>query len=221
MSRALPLRAAALLLIAPLALGLGACREPSPTPEPTAEPTAVSTPTIVARVEPTATPTVDPAEQPRYPGERDEVPGVPLPIGARIVDLAPATADADLRVQLALDDYDESVVYDWYREHMPDYGWGDVEDRDGSLIFLHDEQLSQRFADDGLNRTATVLFIAIDEEADWTMVVEAPEGDEPPAETEAEEGDADTAADEEEGDAATADEEEGDADEGSEEGDEG
>ena len=119
MSRSLPLRALALLLAAPLALGLSACREPEPTPEPTAEPTAVASPTIVARVEPTPTPTVDPAEQPLYPGERDEVPGVPFPIGARIVELVPATADADLRMQLALDDFDQEVVYDWYREQMP------------------------------------------------------------------------------------------------------
>ena len=219
MSRALPPRAAALALLATLALGLGACREPSPTPEPTAEPTALSTPTIVARIEPTPTPTVDPAEQPLHPGLRDEVPGVPIPIGARVVDLAPATADSDLRVQLALDGYEEEVVYDWYREHMPAYGWGDVEDRDGSLIFLHDEQLSQRFADDGLRRTATILFIAIDEEANWTMVVEAPEGGEPPAAQE--EGDADT--EEEEGDAVETDEgaDGSEGEDAAEEGDEG
>ena len=214
MFRSLPLRAALLLLAAPLALILGACREPSPTPEPTAEPTSVASPTIVARVEPTPTPTVDPAEQPLYPGERDEVPGVPIPLGARIVDLAPATADADLRVQLALDDFDEEVVYDWYSEHMPEFGWGDVEDRDGSLIFLHDDELSQRFADDGLKRTATVLFVAIDEEADWTLVVETPEGAEPPAEPEAEDEDeAGGEADEDSGDAAE-EASEGEGDEG-------
>jgi hypothetical protein len=157
---------------------MSACREATPTPEPTAapSPTTEASPTVVARIEPTATPTIDPAEQPLYPGERAEVPGVPIPLGARIVDIAPATADADLRVQLALDDYDAELIYDWYIEHMPDFGWGDVEDRDGSLIFLHDKDLSQRFIDDGLNRTATVLFIAIEEDADWTLIVEAPEG---------------------------------------------
>jgi hypothetical protein len=197
---------------------MSACREATPTPEPTAvpSPTTAASPTIVARIEPTATPTIDPAEQPLYPGERDEVPGVPIPLGARIVDIAPATADADLRVQLALADYDADLIYDWYMENMPDFGWGDVEDRDGSLIFLHDKDLSQRFIDDGLNRTATVLFIAIEEDADWTLIVEAPEG----ATLSDADADAESEGDEAEGDEESAEEEQDESEDAESEGDE-
>ncbi len=165
-----------------LGLGLSACRNADEAAEtPTAEPTAltalaVASPTIIARSEPTATPTIDPADQPLYPVESAEIAGVPVPLAATVVEHVAGTADTDARLELAMPDYDEQTIYDWYSEQMPLFGWSDVEDRDGSLVFLHDEQLSDRFADEGLKRTATVLFFTLNDEASWTMIVEEPLG---------------------------------------------
>ena len=56
----------------------------------------------------------------------------------------------------------------------PELGWGEPEDRDGSLIFLHETQLSQRFAEEGQKRTATVIF-ELTEGIDFSILAEAPD----------------------------------------------
>ena len=82
------------------------------------------------------------------------------------------------------------------------------------MIFLHDEQLSQRFADDGLNRTATVALRRHRRGGRLDLVVETAEGDEPPAE--ADEEAASEEAEEAEGEEGDGASEEGESSEGDE-----
>lgn len=188
---ALATPAAALALL--LSLGLTACgnQVPEEIEEP-AEETVVAeapsaTPTAVERREPTPTPTPD---DPWYAVEAEGLPGVPVPQGAELVgELSPADEDRDARADYALsEDMTLDELYEWYLETMPEWDWDEGEDKDGGLVFLHQEQLSARYAAEGLSRTATVIFEAIVDGADFSLLVEAPEGEE--AEDDAEDGDA-------------------------------
>lgn len=224
LAAALATPAAALALL--LSLGLTACggQEPAeiePTPEETVVAEAPSaTPTTVERREPTPTPTPD---DPWYAVEADGLPGVPVPQGAELVgELSPADEDRDARADYALgEDMTLDELYEWYLETMPEWDWDEGEDKDGGLVFLHQEQLSARYAAEGLSRTATVIFEAIVDGADFSLLVEAPEGEE--ADDESADDDAtseDEAADEEDEDATETDETEDESDESDEEGDE-
>lgn len=134
------------------------------------------TPTVVARLLPTATPTVDPAADPWFAVADADLTDVPVPIGAKRVAFEAATADQDAAAEYAIDDYDADKLADWYKEHMPAFGWGLDSEEDGSYVFLHTTEKSDRFADKGLKRTATLLLSGSTDEADWTLLVESPKG---------------------------------------------
>lgn len=156
---------------------LSACGgEPTETDAPTT-PVAqapVLDPTPVKRREPTATATVDPAANPLFPIEVDALPGIPVPIGARTIDVIEATEDTDARVDFALPEGTTiQEMTAWFREQMPEHGWEESEERDGAVVFLHGEQLSARHASQGLERTAMVLFDTLSEEADFSVLAEA------------------------------------------------
>lgn len=186
---------AALGLIAPLA----ACGGEAPAVDTTATEAAVEgvsvTPTLVARREPTATPTVDPAADPWFAVPDADLPDVPMPIGARRVAFAPATDTLDAAAEYAIDGFDGAEVVAWYTEHMRAFGWGLEREEDGTYTFLHTTDRSERFADEGLKRSATLLLSGSTDEADWTVIVEAPRaaGATPAATAEAPEAGAPTA----------------------------
>lgn len=147
--------------------------------EPTAMPTSVAegptaTATVVRRRLPTPTPTVDPAANPLFPIELDALPGIVVPIGARVVETIEATDDADARIDFALPP--DTTIDDmtaWFREQMPEQGWEESEERDGALVFLHDDQISERYASEGLKRTALILFDTLSDDVDFSVLAEA------------------------------------------------
>jgi len=166
-----PLRAVAL---AGLGLLAAACSRPEDVPAtPVAEAPAAE-PTAIRRLEPTPTPTLDPAADPLAPIELEALPGVPVPIGARVVEVVTATAESDARVDFALPEGTTTeAMTAWFRERMPEMGWEESDERDGAVIFLHTEQLSARHAGEGIERTAMVLFDTLSDEADFTVLAEA------------------------------------------------
>lgn len=180
-------RPATIALIA-LMVAAGACRDGGedsapvadsggdaalPSPEVTEGPTAA--PTVVERIPPTATPTVDPAAEPFHPIESAELPGVPVPIGAELVDFSPASETTDARADFAMPEATDEEIAAWFLEWMPEHGWDAGEERDGGgLVFLHGEQLSERFATQGLERTATLVLETLDDGIDFSLLVEAP-----------------------------------------------
>ena len=162
-----------------LTLPLAACGGDAPAEAPgTATEAAVAqqavTPTVVARQLPTATPTVDPAADPWFAVPDGDLPDVPMPIGARRVAFAPATDTLDAAAEYAIDGFDEDKVVAWYTEQMRAFGWGLEREEDGTYTFLHTTDRSERFADEGLKRSATLLLSGSSDEADWTVIVEAP-----------------------------------------------
>ncbi|MEO8083462.1 MAG: hypothetical protein ABI780_06530 [Ardenticatenales bacterium] len=174
---------AALLIASALvgctALALAACggSAPSPADDSAATPSgAAVTPTVVARLLPTSTPTVDPKADPWFAVADPDLRDVPVPIGAKRVAFAPATADLDAAAEYSIDDFDADKLVDWYKDHMTAFGWGLDSEEDGSYVFLHTTEKSARFADKGLKRTATLLLSGSTDEADWTLLVEAPKG---------------------------------------------
>jgi hypothetical protein len=137
-------------------------------------------PTVVLRTGPTATPTVDPESEPLAPVESDRLPGVVIPAGAFLIEHSEASGEQDAVATFVIRGVDADELYDWFAEHMTAAGWDEPEDRDGTLIFLHGEQLSARFADEGLQRTATVFFESLgdlEKGTTFTLVVEAPQED--------------------------------------------
>jgi hypothetical protein len=143
-----------------------------------ATPPADARPTIIARRGPTATPTVDPAAQPLAPVESGQLPGVVIPAGAFLIDFDEPYEDQDAVATYVINGVDSEELYGWFLEHMVGAGWGEPEERDGTLIFLHSSELSARFADDDLERTATVFFDSLEElegGTTFTLVVEAPQ----------------------------------------------
>lgn len=161
------------------AVALAACGGNAPSPADATEVAVGSapvTPTVVARLLPTATPTVDPAADPWFAVADPDLADVPVPIGAKRVAFEAATADLDAAAEYAMEDYDPDKIVDWYKEHMPAFGWGLDGEEDGSYVFLHTTEKSDRFADKGLKRTATLLLSGSTDEADWTLLVESPKG---------------------------------------------
>lgn len=156
-----------------LAAACGGGKEPVAPATPVAEgPTATAT--VMRRREPTPTPTVDPAANPLFPIELDALPGIAVPIGARAVEVIEATEDADARVDFELPpDTTVEEMTAWFREQMPEHGWEESEERDGALVFLHDDEISARYASEGLKRTATVLFDTLSDDADFSVLAEA------------------------------------------------
>lgn len=143
-------------------------------PPPDAEPT------IISRAGPTATPTVDPATQPMAPIESGQLAGVVIPAGAFLLDYDEAWEEQDAVATYVINGVASDELFDWFVEQMVAAGWGEPEERDGSLIFLHTSQLSARFADEELERTATVFFDSLDDlegGTTFTLVVEAPQED--------------------------------------------
>lgn len=171
---AFPRRPLAAVALACAGLLAAACGPQEPPPAtPVAEAPAAA-PTAVRRRLPTPTPTVDPAADPLFPIEIEALPGVPVPIGARAVEIVTATAESDARVDFALPEGTSAEeITAWFREQMPELGWEESEERDGAVIFLHTEQLSARHADQGIERTAMVLFDTLSDEADFTVLAEA------------------------------------------------
>lgn len=161
------------------ALALAACGGSAtpPADDASAAPDgATVTPTVVARLLPTSTPTVDPKADPWFAVADPDLRDVPVPIGAKRVAYAPATADLDAAAEYSIDEFDADKLVDWYKEHMTAFGWGLDSEEDGSYVFLHTTEKSARFADKGLKRTATLLLSGSTDEADWTLLVEAPKG---------------------------------------------
>lgn len=178
--RPIPMFAATTAALGAAVLALAGCGgAPAETP---AESTAVAiaglpvTPTVVARLEPTATPTADPAADPWHPVQDADLADIPVPVAATRVAYEPATADLDAAAEYAMDDYDEDALVAWYKEQMTAFGWGLDSEEDGSYVFLHTVDRSDRFADKGLKRTATLLLSGSTDEAEWTLIVEAPKG---------------------------------------------
>lgn len=173
--------AAAPLFAAALALaGCGGAPGGSPGAAPAESTAAVAsaavTPTLVVRLQPTATPTVDPASDPWHPVQDADLADIPVPISATRVAFEPATADLDAAAEYAMDDFDEDALVEWYKDQMTAFGWGLDSEEDGSYVFLHTVDRSQRFADKGLKRTATLLLSGSTDEAEWTLIVESPKG---------------------------------------------
>ncbi len=169
-----------LALLVGLASGLlmtGCGEEPTATaePSPTAEAIATEQPSPVARMEPTATATVDPAEEPLAPVGSEELAGIVVPAAAELVDFVEAGEETDARAdyRIEVEGVDSEVLYEWFVTQMMEQGWGEPEDRDGALIFLHETELGARFADLGQKRTATVIFDLTDE-VDFSILAEAP-----------------------------------------------
>ncbi|MBK6767932.1 MAG: hypothetical protein IPG72_02655 [Ardenticatenales bacterium] len=178
--RPIPMFAATTAALGAAVLALAGCGgAPAETP---AESTAVAiaglpvTPTVVARLEPTATPTADPAADPWHPVQDADLADIPVPVAATRVAYEPATADLDAAAEYAMDDFDEDALVAWYKEQMTAFGWGLDSEEDGSYVFLHTVDRSDRFADKGLKRTATLLLSGSTDEAEWTLIVEAPKG---------------------------------------------
>ncbi|MCB0216380.1 MAG: hypothetical protein H6648_09435 [Caldilineae bacterium] len=140
-----------------------------------APPTEAAPPTVVARMEPTATATVDPAAEPMAAVASEGLPGIVVPAAAELVELVEAGEDTDARADYRIDveGVDGDALYAWFSTELPKLGWGEPEDRDGALIFLHETELGQRFAELGQKRTATLIFDPTDD-IDVSILVEAP-----------------------------------------------
>lgn len=150
--------------------GCGGAPSAPSDPGPAADATRVPPPTIVARVPRTATPTaIDPLAV--VPAEGIE--GIVVPAGAELIEITAATDDADARADYRIADVDAEALSAWFAEHWPAAGWGEPEDRDGALVFVHTKALSARHASVGQKRSATVVF-DLDEGIDFTLLVEAP-----------------------------------------------
>jgi len=133
---------------------------------------AMAEPTVVPR---RATPTLDPAEAPLHPILTDELPDVPVPLGARRDEFEAATEETDALAHFEIDGVDQGELEAWFREHMAEHGWREDESAAaGGLVFEHESQQSARFASEGLPRTASVIFETLDEDHDFTLIVEAP-----------------------------------------------
>lgn len=168
----MPIRSIALASASALFAGLlAACGgQDAPADDAAAvDATPIPPPTIVARIPRTPTPTaVDPLAV--VPSAAIE--GIVVPAGAELVDEAAATDDTDARADYRIEGVDAAELSEWFGAHMPDAGWGEPEERDGALVFIHTTQLSARHATVGQKRTATVFF-GLEEGADFTLLVEA------------------------------------------------
>jgi len=120
--------------------------------------TGVLTPTVIARQEPPPTPTIDPEREPFAPVEVEALPGLVIPAAARLLEASPATAEEDAAVHLAMAGTDAKELAEWFTVELERLGWVLDEEHDGDLVFEHTSQLSARFAQEGLKRSATVLF---------------------------------------------------------------
>jgi hypothetical protein len=169
----------ALSLVAGLALaacGPGGAGAPASGPggDPAAAgaaATAVITPTVVARRP--VTPTPDPLSA--VPAA--DLPGVVVPAGATRTAFTAASAEADANADYTMPGTDTEALTAWFRTEMAKAGWKEDEERDGALIFLHGEQVSARYADEGLKRTCTVFFdagSAPEGGTSFSIVAEAP-----------------------------------------------
>jgi len=150
----------------------------SSTIEATQAVTETLPPTVVQRREPPPTATIDPSEQPLAPVTVDVLPGIVVPAAALLVDSEPATSDQDARADFTMADTDVDTLVEWFREQLALADWTLAEERDGALVFLHVDDLSARFAEEGLKRTASVFFDTLDDvednEVSFTIVAEAP-----------------------------------------------
>lgn len=131
---------------------------------------AASVPTVIRRAPRTATPT---AVDPLAPVTSKAIPGVPVPAAAVLVDSTPPTAEGDARADYRIEGVEPDALAEWFSREMTKAGWGEPEERDGALVFVHDSQLSERFAGLGQKRSATVVFDLTDD-VDFTLLVEAP-----------------------------------------------
>lgn len=165
---ALPAAALPLILLA----GCGSAGAPTESAEPSATAAQVAARATASPVRrlPTATPTPDPAA----PVPSEAIPGIVVPAGAVLVGRVPAGAENDARADYRVDGIDPETLGAWFVAELPAAGWGEAEDRDGVLVFLHGTELSERYAGIGQKRTAT-LILAPDEGIDFTLLVEAPQ----------------------------------------------
>jgi len=135
--------------------------------------TAVVTPTVVARLpKPTATP------DPLSPVTSTSLADIVVPLAAEVVRNTAADETTDAQVDYVIAGTDEDALRAWFREQLPKHGWVEDEERDGAVIFLHAKQLSARYADEGLKRTATLFLGTVEDvpagSTGFTLVVEAP-----------------------------------------------
>lgn len=138
--------------------------------------TEASGATLVARLPATATPTQPP--DPLSVTTSDVLPGIAVPLGAELLKHAMATDSTDASADYVVAGIDNDTLFEWFREHMSELGWVEDEERDGALIFLHEEQLSARYADEEEPRTATVFFGTVDglpeDAGSFTIIAESP-----------------------------------------------
>jgi hypothetical protein len=155
----------------PSGAGTPAAAQQTPgTPVAASADSAASVPTVIRRAPRTATPT---AVDPLAAVTSKAVPGVPVPAAAELVESMPATADGDARADYRIEGVESDALSEWFSREMAKAGWGEPEERDGALVFVHDSELSERFAELGQKRTATVVFDLTDD-VDFTLLVEAP-----------------------------------------------
>jgi hypothetical protein len=177
-----------------------------------------SSATVIARRPATATPTQPP--DPLQPVGSDVIAGIVVPLGAELLKHTMATDTNDASADYAMADVDNETLLEWFREHMVALGWVEDEERDGALIFVHEEQMSGRHPDEA--RGATVFFATVEDlpegAGSFTVIVEMPfEEDAAEDETDEEAGDETGAGDETSGDGAE-DEESEDEESSSDEG---
>lgn len=163
------------LVAAPLiGIVLSSCNQPTATEPAELTASPEPSPSVVGRAGPTMT--ADAAAIRLAPLPSDVIPDVVIPGGAELIEYVEPTESSDARADYLMPDSEASEIRNWFREQMPEVGWDEPTTRDGALIFIHSTQLSQRFAREGLRRTATVVFDESDEALTITLIVEEPIG---------------------------------------------
>jgi hypothetical protein len=129
-------------------------------------------PTIVARAAPQLTATSAANRLAAVPIEG--IPGVLVPGGAELVEFAEAESDRDAHATYSMPDAEIDELRDWFETQLTGLGWGEPTLTDGSLVFKHLEQFSDRYQRQGLRRTATVHFFEVEDGIEIHVIVEAP-----------------------------------------------
>lgn len=145
-------------------VGCTAIRTATPTPAPS--PTAVP-PTPVPRLLATSTP------EPLAAVPSVKLSGIVVPASAQLLSFVPADEATDAQAEYLLPSVDLEVARDWFRRELPKVGWRQPEEIDGTLLFVHDKELSAQHAREGLGRHALFLFEATEDGVKVTINVEA------------------------------------------------
>ena len=93
-------------------------------------------------------------------------------------DASPVTAAdeaADAQAEYHMPGADLDQMSEWFAAQLPKAGWGEPEDVDGALQFVHQTELGKRSAREGIKRHALVLLLAADDGVDIVLNVEEPD----------------------------------------------